>query len=782
MCKPQAKKQQLHFPKGKVTTWKFGKQDSRINVAITHRNPQPGICPAMRNFLRTKQLNLLSHFVTAYHSLHLLLHPFILVKNINIALVGNPNSGKSSLFNSLTGLNQKVGNFPGVTVDKKTGRYPIDENLSATIIDLPGTYSLYPKRADEWVSYKVMLQQDTDIQPDMIVLVADASNLKRNLLFCSQIIDLKMPVIVALTMMDLAAQKGTQVDIAGLERELGVPVIAINPRKNKGLPQLKKLLEHTAMSNFIRPLPFIDNKALAEKPVEEIIKLFPGISDYKALHFLINHQHFELPKQQQQQIEAIEAAHKFNTTKTQAEEIMQRYGRIKHIMQQTVVEADPLKKALITEKLDNILLHRRWGYIILIAVLFLLFQSVFWIAQFPMDGIEWAFGKMSGFFGSLLPQAWWSDLFINGVLAGLSGIMVFIPQIMILFGLITLLEDTGYMARISFLTDKLMRKVGLNGKSVMPMISGFACAVPAIMSARNIENRKERLLTIMVTPLMSCSARLPVYTILIALVIPSKLYAGFLSLQGLVMMALYLLGTVMAMITAWVMKLFIKINERSFFILELPVYRNPRWKNALTTMVEKAKIFVFDAGKVIMIISLLLWALSNYGPKEKMANVASRYQQLIKENPAQATELNRQRKTALLQNSYAGILGQTIEPAIHPLGFDWKIGIALITSFAAREVFVGTMATLYSVGGDADENSNTLRQKMAAATRPDGNKVYTLATGLSLMVFYVLAMQCMSTLAVVKRETRSWKWPLIQLLYMTGLAYLLSWMLYVIFK
>jgi ferrous iron transport protein B len=338
------------------------------------------------------------------------------------------------------------------------------------------------------------------------------------------------------------------------------------------------------------------------------------------------------------------------------------------------------------------------------------------------------------------------------------------------------------MARISFLTDKLMRKVGLNGKSVMPMISGFACAVPAIMSARNIENKKERLLTIMITPLMSCSARLPVYTILIALVIPSKLVLGFLSLQGLVMMALYMLGTVMALIVAWVMKWFIKSTERSFFILELPMYRGPRWKNAVTTMIEKARIFVFDAGKVIMMISLLLWGLSNYGPKDKMSAVTAKYDQLVIANPQQADELNKQRRTELLQHSFAGTLGKAIEPAIRPLGYDWKIGIALITSFAAREVFVGTMATLYSVGEDADENNSTLRQKMAAAVRADGTPVYNLATGLSLLIFYVLAMQCMSTLAVVKRETRSWKWPMIQLAYMTALAYGMSWMVYEIFK
>ena len=703
-------------------------------------------------------------------------------KNINIALVGNPNSGKSSLFNALTGLNQQVANFPGVTVDKKTGQCQISENLTATLIDLPGTYSLYPKRSDEWVAYKVLLQQDEDIKPDMVVLVADASNLKRNLLFCSQIIDLKIPVVMALSMTDLAKNKGTEIDISGLERELGVQVVNINPRKNKGIPALKKVIEQTFISNFISPREFIDNASLAEKPVDELKSLLPGISDYTALHYLINHSHFKLEEGLQKKILAIEEGSGFNPTKSQAEEIMQRYSRIKYIMNQTVVEADPLQRTIFTEKLDNILLHRKWGYLILLAVLFLLFQSVYWIAQFPMDAIEWSFSKLSGTLGDILPAAWWSDLLINGVVAGLSGIIIFIPQIMILFGLITLLEDTGYMARISFLTDKLMRSVGLNGKSVMPMISGLACAVPAIMSARNIENRKERLLTIMVTPLMSCSARLPVYTILIALVVPSKLYFGFLSVQGLVMMALYLLGTLMALLVSFVMRWFIDIKERSFFILELPVYRSPRWKNALTTMVEKAKIFVFQAGKIIMVISLLLWVLSSYGPPTKMAAVSTRYEKLIQTNPNQQKELSKKRQMELLENSFAGILGKAIEPAIRPLGYDWKIGIALITSFAAREVFVGTMATLYSVGDDADENNNTLRQKMSAAVKADGTKVYNLASGLSLMVFYMLAMQCMSTLAIVKRETRSWKWPAIQLVYMTALAYLLSWLTYVIFQ
>lgn len=704
------------------------------------------------------------------------------IKKLNIALVGNPNSGKSSLFNVLTGLNQKVSNFPGVTVDKKTGHSTIAENFIANIIDLPGTYSLYPKRGDEWVSYKVLMQQDP-LRPDLIVLVADASNLKRNLLFCSQIIDLKIPVVVALTMTDLAKKNDTQIDIPGLERELGVSIVAINPRKNKGISALKKAIHLTAGNlDKTAPRDFIDPAISGENAVKAVKELIPGLSNYAAVHYLINHEHFLLNDGLQEAIEEIEVQHNFNPTRTQAEEIMERYHRIKHIMQQTVVEADPLERSLFNEKLDNILLHRTWGYLILIVVLFLLFQSIFWVAQYPMDAIEWGFGQLSGWLWGVMPETWFSNLFINGIVAGLSGIILFVPQIMILFGLITLLEDSGYMARISFLTDKLMRKVGLNGKSVMPMISAYACAVPAIMSARSIENKKERLLTIMITPLMSCSARLPVYTILIALVIPSKLYFGFLSLQGLVMMGLYLLGTVMALVVAWVMKWFIKSTERSYFILELPVYRSPRWKNMFYTMVEKAKIFVFEAGKVIMVISILLWALSTYGPKQKMHDVTTKYNALLQADPGKSGEIEKQRRTAYLQSSYAGILGKSIEPVIRPLGYDWKIGIALITSFAAREVFVGTMATLYSVGEDAANNTSTLRQKMNAAVREDGTKVYDLATGLSLLVFYVLAMQCMSTVAIVKRETRSWKWPLIQVLYMTGLAYFMSLLVYQVFK
>jgi ferrous iron transport protein B len=698
-------------------------------------------------------------------------------------LVGNPNSGKSSLFNALTGLHQKVGNFPGVTVDKKTGISELLPGLQAEIIDLPGTYSLYPKRGDEWVTYKVLLKQDSDVKPDMVVLLVDASNLRRNLLFCSQIIDLKIPVVIALTMMDLAGKKGIEIDVNGLERELGIPIVVVNPRRNKGMAALKKVMAQTARELYQTPSrDFIQNKLLAQGAVENVKEFLPDISDYTAIHYLINHESFDFEGALQHKIEQVEIKQGFNHTRVQAEEIMQRYTRIKQIMQHTVTEPDPLQKTLFTERLDHILLHRRWGYLILIVVLFLMFQSVFWLAQFPMDGIDWTFTRLSAWVGSILPDGWFSNLLVNGLLAGLSGILVFVPQIMILFGLITILEDTGYMARISFLTDKLMRKVGLNGKSVMPMISGFACAVPAIMSARNIENKKERLLTILITPLMSCSARLPVYTMLIALVVPKERVLGFIGLQGLVMMGLYLLGLVTALFVSWVAKWFIKLNEKSFFILELPVYRSPRWKNIIVTMINKAKIFVTDAGRVIIVISMILWALSSFGPGHRMSTIRQEYAQKIQSDKNNVAALNKEKNAQLLENSYAGILGRTIEPAIKPLGYDWKIGIALITSFAAREVFIGTMATLYSVEGGKDADQQTLRQRMDSARLSDGSKVYTLASGVSLMIFYAFAMQCMSTLAVVKRETRGWKWPLIQLFYMTGLAYVMSLLAYQLLK
>lgn len=701
-----------------------------------------------------------------------------------IALVGNPNSGKSSLFNALTGLNQKVGNFPGVTVDKKTGTTRISDQLTAKVLDLPGTYSLYPKSADEQVTYEVLINPDNPDRPDQIVVIADASNLKRNLLFCSQIIDLKIPVVIGLSMMDIARRKGISIDIPELERQMGVPVVAINPRKNKGVAQLKKAILDVYEAQPAVPRPdFIDIQALGGDLLTEIQEITGVSGAYPALHVACNHNELNfLNAAQRMRINALLDTHRFHKSKSQAEEIMQRYQRIGGIMQQCVVEESPLKKALVSERIDKLLLHPLWGNLILLCVLFLLFQSIFWLAQYPMDWIEGGFSKLSGWLGELMPDNIFRDILINGVLAGISGIAVFIPQIMILFGFITILEDTGYMARISFLTDRLMRSVGLNGRSVMPLISGMACAVPAIMATRTIQNRKERLITILVTPLMSCSARLPVYTILIGLVIPQTYFLGIFNVQGLVLMGLYLLGFVFALLVSKVLSFIVKLTDKTYFLMELPVYRAPRWKNVGTTMVEKAKIFVTDAGKVIMIISLLLWALSSYGPPSRMAALKKEYtwNTKVTSDPAKLDSLERQYQTDKLETSFAGIMGHSIEPVIKPLGYDWKIGIALITSFAAREVFVGTMATLYSVG--ASDTEEPLRNKLRAARWPDGRPVYTLASGISLLIFYVFAMQCMSTMAIVKRETRSWKWPAVQFVYMLGLAWLGAFIAYELLK
>ncbi|MEY3948264.1 MAG: hypothetical protein RL512_1075, partial [Bacteroidota bacterium] len=565
-------------------------------------------------------------------------------------------------------------------------------------------------------------------------------------------------------------------------RELGVPVVAVDPRKRKGITELERAVELTLSGAYKVPVrDFIDNRSLAAIPIEKIKEEMEGVCDYKAIHLLTHHESFGFSPAVQSRIGSIKKQYNFNPTKIQAEEILQRYAHIRQLMQQAVSEPDPLQKTLFTEKLDSILLHRRWGYLILLTVLFLLFQSVFLLAQYPMGWVELGFGQLSGWLSAVLPATLFSDLLINGVVAGLGGILVFVPQIMILFGIITLLEDSGYMARISFLSDKLMRSVGLNGKSVMPMISGFACAVPAIMSARNIENRKERLLTILVTPLMSCSARLPVYTTITALIIPNQYFFGFLSMQGLVLLGMYVAGVIVAMLVSYVANLFIKIKEKSFFILELPSYRSPRWANLLPTMLGKAKIFILDAGKVIMIISLILWGLSSYGPGSTLKKIEADYKTSLQVSNADSLLLTKEYHAAKLENSYAGLIGKQLEPAIAPLGFDWRIGIALVTSFAAREVFVGTMATLFSVG-EENEDGSLLNEKLKAATRNDGTPLFTLATGLSLMIFYVFAMQCMSTLAVVRRETKSWKWPLIQLVYMTGLAWLLSWTVYYFFK
>jgi ferrous iron transport protein B len=703
-------------------------------------------------------------------------------KQYTIALVGNPNSGKTSLFNALTGLNQKVGNFPGVTVEKKTGLSKLSDAQTVEIIDLPGTYSLYPKSADERVTYEVLLNRKDHAKPDMIVVIVDASNLKRNLLFSSQIIDLKIPVIIGLTMVDIAKEKGITIDTEKLSRLMRVPVIVLNPRKNKGIAALKKAINEALQIQPSSLDDFVPITSFSKIQLESINGVCDTGSNYGAMHIACNYNDISyLSDTDKTKISEILREAGFQKAKMQAEEIMERYRKIASIIEESAVIPSHGDKMEFSEKVDTVLLHPFWGNTVLFAVLFIVFQCIFWLAKYPMGWVEQLFGFFSSSLAGILPAGVYKDLLINGLLAGLGGIAVFVPQIMILFGIITILEDSGYMARISFLSDRIMRSAGLNGRSVMPLISGMACAVPAIMSARTIQNYKERLITILITPLMSCSARLPVYTMLITLVIPPKTILGIFSLQGLVMMGLYLLGFFMALLVAKVMTFIIKSKERTYFLMEMPVYRSPRWKNVGVTMLEKGKIFIKDVGKVILIISLVLWCLSSFGPPGAFQKTEQKYAAMTAQEPQKKEIFAHYLTTEKLEQSYIGIMGSGIAPLVRPLGFDWKISIALITSFAAREVFVGTMATLYSVG-EAEPGSSSLQSKMSMAVFSDGTPVYTLATGLSLLIFYVFAMQCMSTLATVKRETGSWKYPLIQFVYMFGIAYCSSLLIYTIFK
>jgi ferrous iron transport protein B len=702
--------------------------------------------------------------------------------NLHIALVGNPNSGKSTLFNVLTGLNQKIGNFPGVTVDKKTGEIELNSNnskLKATLIDLPGTYSLYPKSMDEEVAFQALCDPDNEHFPDVTILVADATNLKRSLFLCSQVIDLKIPVVLALNMIDLAERHNIKIDTKILSEKLGVPVIKLNARKKEGIEELKTALASTTQH---AKNEFIQINKIAPEAIEEIKKIVNVNCDFSAFILANNLNIISLVNLNTAKKEALQKLldhHNFEPKKLQALESIERYKVIGELMQEAVVTEKEQTTNTRTQKLDKLLTHKIWGYLIFLLILFLIFQAIFTFA--PMDLIEGFFLQFSEFTTQHLPEGIFTDLLVNGIIAGLSGIAVFIPQIALLFAFIAILEDTGYMSRVSFIMDKLMRKFGLNGKSVIPLISSVACAVPAIMSSRNIGNWKERMITIMVTPLMSCSARLPVYTLLISLVIPQDATYYVFNMQGLVLMALYLIGFLAALFSAWLMKFILRSKERSYFIMELPVYRMPRWKNVGYTMIEKVKVFLFDAGKVIVAISIILWVLSSYAPGNKHLEIEKKYIVLKENSLAVADDLTTKQAAEKLEASYAGWLGKKIEPFIAPLGFDWKIGISLVTSFAAREVFVGTMSTIYSVGDEG--NTKSIREKMLAEVNPiSGEKVFTPAVGFSLMLFYAFAMQCMSTIAVVYRETKHWKWPVIQFLYMGALAYLSSFIAYSLLK
>lgn len=612
-----------------------------------------------------------------------------------VALCGNPNCGKSSLFNHLTGLKQKITNIPGTTIDRKSAVIHID-GTQYQLIDTPGTYSVNPKSKDEEVALDLFKPNHPE-RPDLIIYVADAHNLKRNLFYFSQLSELNIPIILLLNMVDVSKAAGIDIDTARLEKELGIPVLETNARVGTGLGDIEKAISGT---HFTTHYPF---------------------------------------------------------TNEDKSDIQLRYERISGLLKKIVHQKS--KRQLITERIDPILTHPLWGYLIFLTLLFVIFQSVFWLAEYPMQGIEYAFDNIGQLLMDVLPENWFRSLLVNGIVAGLAGVVVFIPQIAILFFFMGVLEDTGYMARVSFIMDKILRGLGLSGKSIVPLISGVACAIPAIMATRNIENWKDRIITILVTPLMSCSARLPVYTLLISVAIPDVYLMGIFGLKGLVLLAMYVIGTVGSLVSALVFKFIIRQTRLNYFIMELPVYHPPRWKNIGLQVIQKSRSFVTEAGKVILIVSIGLWFLASYGPNPKTASVL------------EPTE------TAQLETSYAGQFGKVIEPVIKPLGFNWKIGIALLTSFAAREVFVGTMSTIYSV--EDENNLVNIREKMTNERDPvTGKPVYSIAVVLSLMIFYAFAMQCISTLAVVYKETKSLKWPLIQLFYMTGLAYVASFVVY----
>ncbi len=699
-----------------------------------------------------------------------------------MALVGNPNTGKSTLFNALTGLNQKVGNFPGVTVDKKTGACTLNSEQQATIIDLPGTYSLYPKSKDEGIVLDVLANPANEWHPDVVVFIADATNLKRNLLLYTQVADLKIPVIVALNMMDLAKRSHIKIKVDELAAKLGVRVVPISARKDEGIAELKQAIAESG--EFALQVDTLDFDELGIQNTLTAIQQKLAIAQpYVALQVAHNYRQLNFLKPEQQEyIQQLLAETAFESKGLQAQETLARYSFINEVLFDTLIIPLQIDQETYSNRIDHILTHRVWGFVIFMGVLFTIFQSIFAWSEYPMSLIESLFIWMGDTAHQFLPAGALTNLLVDGVLAGLSGVLVFIPQIAILFAFIAVLEDTGYMARVTFMMDRIMRKVGLNGKSVVPMIGGLACAVPSIMSTRNIENWKDRIITIMVTPLVSCSARLPIYTLLIALVVPDYRVWGLFNLQGLALMSMYLLSMLSAVLVAWVMKYLIKARERGYFIMELPVYRMPRWDNVALTMYEKVKAFVLEAGKVIIAISVILWVLASYGPPAKFKAIDEKFDSAAYTTQYRPEKIDQLKASEKLENSFAGMLGKSIEPAIKPLGFDWKIGIALITSFAAREVFVGTMATLYSVDGDASR-MESVKERMAEVRNPEtGNLVFTLPVAFSLMIFYAYAMQCMSTLAVVYRETKSWKWPITQFVYMTAMAYVASLVVYQILK
>ena len=691
--------------------------------------------------------------------------------SLKIALIGNPNTGKTSLFNQLTGLNQQVGNYPGITVERKVGFCSLPQNRKATILDLPGTYSLNANSLDENLVIELLLNKNDKDYPDVAVVVTEVENLKRNLLLFTQIKDLEIPTILVINMADQMMLKGISLDIPKLEAALKTRIALISSRKATGIEELKDLIVNYEM---LSTEPCLNASEIDSDYFNNLRRIYPNQQLYKLWLVISQDVNFgELSKNVIQNNSFSKSEEELK--KLQHKETVKRYQYINETLKEGK-KVDLTKATDLRSKLDKILTHKIGGYIIFFVVLFLIFQSVFEWSSLPMEWIDESFASLSTWVNEHLPPGKLNDLISQGIIPGIGGVVIFIPQIAFLFLFISLLEESGYMSRVVFLMDKTMRRFGLSGKSVVPLISGTACAIPAIMATRNIENWKERLITILVTPFTTCAARIPVYAILIALIIPDKRIFGFLNLQGLTLMLLYTLGFFMAIVSASILNKILQLKSKSFFVVEMPNYKIPYYKNVGLNVLEKTKAFVFGAGKIIVSLSIILWFMASYGPTDNFANAEEIISSESQNQSLSEDEIQDKIASFKLENSYIGIIGKSIEPVIQPLGYDWKIGIGIVASFAAREVFVGTMATIYSVGSHGEEE-NTIKEKMKNEVNlVSGKPIYTFASGISLLLFYAFAMQCMSTLAVVKKETNSWKWPIIQLFVMSGFAYLVAFL------
>ncbi|MFC7356257.1 ferrous iron transport protein B [Jejudonia soesokkakensis] len=699
-----------------------------------------------------------------------------MAKQINVALIGNPNTGKTSVFNRLTGLNQKVGNYPGITVEKKQGICKLPRGVKAHILDLPGTYSLNASSLDENVVIELLLNKNDKDFPDVAIVVTDIENLKRNLLLFTQIKDLGIPTILAVNMADRMKRKAISIDIEQLEDRLETKIALISSRKNEGFDTLKELITN---HNQISTKPCLNASVIAPDYFDRLRKAFPKQDLYKLWLVITQDVNFgKLDRKELKGVASFQTESKSNLKRLQQKETIARYQFINGVLKETL-HVDTANAKDLRSRLDRILMHKFWGYVIFFGILLLIFQAIFDWSSYPMDFIDSTFASLSEWLKNTLPPGSASNLLSEGIVPGLGGIVIFIPQIAFLFLFISILEESGYMSRVVFLMDRVMRRFGLSGKSVVPLVSGTACAIPAIMATRNIENWKERLITILVTPFTTCSARLPVYLIIIALVIPEQRVLGIFTLQGLTLMFMYLLGFGAAIFSAWLLNKVLKIRSKTFFVIEMPNYKLPLFKNVVITVVEKTKSFVLGAGKIILAISIVLWVLASYGPGD-FNNAEAIVAEQTSGQALTEDEIETRIASYKLEHSYIGITGKFIEPAVRPLGYDWKIGIAIVSSFAAREVFVGTLATIYSVGSEEEE---TIKNRMAAEVNPVlGTPLFNFASGVSLLLFYAFAMQCMSTLAIVKRETNTWKWPMWQLFAMSAIAYVVALVAYQFLK